>query len=223
MDDFFKGLQKHLSQTETEASLLKMLGVYFSNRLSTPRLKAEDLLQILESANEGELLKEKAEKLVKERLKLDAKALMELKDSTNLTDEAMREWMKVLKGLTCESSELRKLLQEQKILFTAALKPTPTPDGYAIDFNNLLYLLEAAYPWVLGAVLRLGVNMDGTQMGGETTTAASLRLLNEELDFRGVDINSSLNEWFFILHYGGDDRIFLAENVFRSLEQGKKK
>ena len=62
--------------------------------------------------------------------------------------------------------------------------------------------------------------MDATVMGGRQVTSASLRLLNNELRLKNDHLNSSSNEWFFALHYGGDGREYLSDNVFRNEEEG---
>lgn len=223
VEDFLKGLMKRLSKEETKDSFLELMRFYFSNPPHKAFLTAQHLLKFLETVKKGGklLLKQKAFQIVKEELKLDAENLLELKDQTNLTDEAIGVWIKKLDGLTCKSAELDKLMGKQKELFMAALKPTETPDGYAINFPNLLYLLQPAYPCLLGEEMILGINMDATEMGGEKTTAASVRALNEVLDFQGVEVNSSRNEYFFVLYHGEDDAVYLRENVFRNEDDGK--
>lgn len=122
--------------------------------------------------------------------------------------------MKVLKGLTCSEAELKKYFNEQKDLFHKVLLPRKTPDGYVIHLERLLWLLEAAYPPVLGRDFSVGVNVDATVMANRKTTSGSVRLIDEELEKKKIKINSARNEHFFALYYGGDDRFYLAENIF---------
>jgi len=154
---------------------------------------------------------------VKENLGLDARELLKLKDQTNLSNVGISRWMAVLDGLVCTRNELDHYYKEQKALFLQALVPTPTPDGYVIHLQRLRFLMEAAYPWVLGKeALNVGVNMDATEMAKRKTTAASLRFLDQSLEENGLRVNSCSNEYFFSLFYGSDDRYYLSENVFRN-------
>lgn len=222
VEAFLGGLKAQLSRNESMGSFLEMLRFYFSNPPKKSLLKKEDLLVILEKADRP-LLEKRSKELVKEMLALDPKKLQELKDDTGLTDKAMGIWMDKLDGLVCKPAELKKYFDEQKALFEAALKPEKTPDGYALHFPNLLYLLQAAIPHLLGEEPIVGVNVDGTEMGGRSTTSASVRFLNEELDFRGLLVNSRGNEFFFILYEGGEDRIYLDENIMRTGEEGMER
>jgi len=154
---------------------------------------------------------------------LDAPTLQKLKDETNLSNVGLAKWMKVLKGLTCSENELRKHFKEQKELFHKVLLPTPTPDGYVIHLDRLRFLMEAAYPWVLGDEenLNVGINTDATVMANRKTTAASLRFLHPALEINGQKVNSCEQENYFALFYGGDEKYYLSENVFRNGQPGK--
>lgn len=157
---------------------------------------------------------------MKLRLGMTPEKVQRLKDQTNLSNQGISKWIDALDGLLCSKSALEAFFRMRKEDFEKALVPTETPDGYIIQLDRLLYLMEAAYSMVLGDTLIKGINMDATVLANRSITSASVRLLNDSLEWNGIRVNSSANEYSFALFYGKDDKIYLAENVFRNGQPG---
>ena len=202
-------------------SFLAQLQFFFSH---PPRedlaFSLDQLKAVLEGIEENRFENIAREKLQKE-LDINASELQYLKDVTKLSNEAVKVWIEKLPGLTCSFRDLDLAYKANKEEMKKILCPVETPDECTIDLQRLIFLMEAAYPLVLGKKALYGVNMNGTQMGNRNTTSASIKFLNDELEFKGISLNSSKNEWFFCLYYGSDDRFYLIDNVFRNDQPGK--
>jgi len=226
IDAYFKDMiEKAIPSQSSKEDLIAQLQFYFnhpSSQSSPPALTLEDLEKLVKGVTKGNFLHDFAQREMKEILALTPQEMLQLKDECHLSEEGIKFVMEKFSGLTCTMPELKALIEVERKTFHAALQPLETPDGYTINLTRLCELLRLAYPAIKEDPLVLGVNMDATEMGGEKTTAASLRLLNNILRQQGVLSNSSKNQWAFSLHYGGDGKEFLAENVFRNGEEGEK-
>ena len=131
-------------------------------------------------------------------MNLNPENLLRLKDETMLTDDAVKVWIDKLSGMTCGFGELKDHEKAVNEANDRAFGLHRTPDGYAVNFEWLDKLIQLANPWIQGPVWR-GVNIDGTEMGGRKTTAASLRLLNDEIKEKIKKVNSAKETWFFAI------------------------
>jgi len=212
IDQCFKALGSAFGGHE---DLLEQLNFYFHHPPHHACLKASEL-GVLFSRLPDDKKDGKAFEIVRKKLNLDAKKLLQLKDETQVSDEGIKVWIQNLPELTCNFNEMLRWREELKKKYQASLLPKDTPDGRAVDFSRLVEMLKVAYPSMENTEELLGINMDATVMGGMDLTSGSLRFLNDEFKKENPEVNSRTHEWFFALYEGKDEKLSLEQNIFRN-------
>jgi len=203
-----------------KAEFMTLFAFFLEHQPENAAFDLDDVVELLRSLPK-EMVLPKCREIIKEDLSLTPSQLLQVKDETHMTDKSLKRWTDLFHGLTCPYNEVIKERERMNQEFREVMRPTRTPNGVAIDLSVLVNLLQFVYPQVLQADCPLmGINVDGTDLGGRQTTAGCVRLLNNELI--GTVTNSAKDSWCFSLHHGPDTREYLLENIMRTEKPGKQ-
>jgi len=199
------------------SDLMSQLEFYLSHSPKLACFSTDEFGKMIAKIKGGSFLNTVGSEFLKNLLNLNPARLLRIKDETYTTDDAIKIWISSLPGLTCTFPELKEHEKGVNEMNFHAFGIQETSDGYTVDFFAFDEALQLTYPQSHGKILR-GVNIDGTEMGGRNTTAASVRVLNDEVKEKIQKTNSAKETWFFSLYYGNDARDEMEDNVFINSE-----